>query len=115
MYTLTDTIEIKTTPQAIFNWFQQIENNYLDWHPDHISCKWLKGKSFEIGSVLYAEEYLHGKLHKMKFETTKVVPNEYIEYKNKFPISLVSASGSFALAKEDNYTKFTATLEFRFG
>ncbi|MHA2249391.1 MAG: SRPBCC family protein [Candidatus Kariarchaeaceae archaeon] len=115
MYTLTDTIDIKTSPQAIFNWFQQIEDNYLDWHSDHISCKWLKGNSFEIGSVLYAEEYLHGKIHKMKFETTKVISNEYIEYKNKFPISLISPSGSFTLIEEDNCTKFTATLEFRFG
>ena len=37
-------------------------------HKDHTICKWIIGKPFEKGSVLYAEEYLHDKLHKMKFQ-----------------------------------------------
>ena len=29
---------------------------------------------------MYAEEYLHGKLHKLEFKVTKIVPNRHIEY-----------------------------------
>ncbi len=29
---------------------------------------------------MYAEEYIHGKLHKLKFTITKIVPNRRIEY-----------------------------------
>lgn len=29
---------------------------------------------------MYAEECIHGKLHKLKFKITKIVPNEKIEY-----------------------------------
>ncbi|MGD8725573.1 MAG: hypothetical protein PVG00_16645, partial [Desulfobacterales bacterium] len=39
-----------------------------------------KGKPWAEGSVLYTEEYLHGKLHKLKFKITKIVPNQKIEY-----------------------------------
>ena len=32
-------------------------------------------------SVIYVEEYLHGKLHKLKLRITKIEPNSRIEYK----------------------------------
>ena len=30
--------------------------------------------------MVYAEEYIHGKLHKLKFKITRIVPNRRIEY-----------------------------------
>lgn len=62
---------------------------------------------------MYAEEYIHGKIHKLKFKITKIVPNKKIEYspvsrfmrkffpKNEFVIepkgesSLFIASGTY--------------------
>ncbi|MFX0113135.1 MAG: SRPBCC family protein [Candidatus Hodarchaeota archaeon] len=64
MTTLTDSIEIKATPKKVFDWFMHFAENYKAWHPEHGECRWLKGKAFEAGSILYSEEYLHGKLHK---------------------------------------------------
>ena len=80
---ITDSIEIKTTPEEIFNCLTGIidDESYRVWHKDdHVSLRWLKGQPWAEGSVMYAEEYLHGKLHKLKFEVTKIVPNERIEY-----------------------------------
>ncbi len=51
------------------------------WHKeDHVTFRFIKGKPWSVGSVIYAEEYIHGKLHKLKFTVTKVVPNKEIEY-----------------------------------
>ncbi len=80
---LTDSIEIRTTPEKIFEFFRGIvdDESYRAWHPDdHVSFRWLKGGPWEKGSVGCAEEYLHGKLHKGKFLVTDVVPNRRIVY-----------------------------------
>ena len=70
MITLTDSIEIKATPEKIFNGLIKVfssEKYFKTWHQDHVKCYWIKGEPFEEGSILYVEEYLHGKIHKMKF------------------------------------------------
>ena len=80
---VTDSIEIKTTPEKIFAFLTRIvdDDSYRAWHQkDHLSFRWLKGKPWTEGAVLCAEEYLHGKLHKLKFKITKIVPNQRIEY-----------------------------------
>ncbi len=114
MITLTDLIEIKTTPEKIFDWFVHFEENFKAWHPDHVECRWLKGEPFEEGSILYVEEYLHGKLHKMKFLGTKIEPNKKIEYKLLFPTSIICPKGSFIIEPKGESCIFTATLSFRF-
>ena len=79
---LTDSIVISTTPEKIFGFFLQIvdDASYQAWHPeDHVAFRWIKGAPWQQGSVAYAEEYIHGKLHKFKFLIKKVVPNRKIE------------------------------------
>ena len=80
---LTDSIEIKTTPQQIFNFITGIvdDDSYRAWHgEDHVRFEWINGEPWVEGSVIYAEEYIHGKLHKLKFEIIKIVPSKRIEY-----------------------------------
>lgn len=81
MIILRDTIEIKASPEQIFVWLAHFKENYLAWHPDHVECRYLKGDPPEEGSIIYCEEYLHGKLHKFKFEITKFEPNSRIDFK----------------------------------
>ena len=88
---------------------------FRKWHKDHVKLQWLKGKPFEEGSILYVEEYLHGKLHKMKFLSTKLEPNRKIEYNLLFPMSMVCYGGSFIIKPKGKSCIFTATLSFRFG
>ena len=80
---LTDSIEIKTTPEKVFDFFFHLvdDETYRAWHPDdHVALRWIKGHPWEEGSVVYAEEYIHGKLHKLKSVITKLIPNRLIEY-----------------------------------
>lgn len=118
MTTLKDSIEIRTTPEIAFNGLIKVfssQEYFKKWHKDHVKCCWIKGQPFEVGSVLYCEEYLHGDLHKMKFIGTKNEQNRKIEYKLLFPTSIICPKGSFIIKSKERSCIFTATLSFRFG
>lgn len=79
---LADSIEIHATPERIFGFFLQIvdDASYRAWHPeDHVAFRWIRGEPWQEGSAAYAEEYIHGKLHKFNFLVNKVVANREIE------------------------------------
>lgn len=116
MIALTDSIKINATSEKIFSALLKIfsnEENYRMWHRDHVTCRWLKGIPFEKGSVLYAEEYLHGKLYKLKFISTNLVRNNKFEYRLLFPASLICPKGSFIIEQEKENCIFTANLYYR--
>jgi len=115
MQKLTDSIEIKTTPENIFQWFINIEKNYKSWHPDHISWDWEDGELFQIGSKAIVKEYIHGKVHSLKSIITNIKKNELIEYNFLFPTSIIVKRGSFIFSNTNSSCIFTATLTFRFG
>lgn len=114
MITIKDSTEIKTNPDKIFNWLKNLEKHYKEWHPDHI--KWINetGGLYK-GDVVYYEEYLHGKLHKIKSKIIKIEENKKIEFKNLFPMSILSPKGSFIIDDRGKSCIFTATLSIRFG
>lgn len=111
---LKDSIIIDRTANEVFDWLMNFVENYQSWHPDHIFAKWLKGKDFEIGSILYTEERIGNTLEKLKFKTTKLIPNRLIEYKLMFPESMICSGGSFQIEPKNGSVVFTATLSFRF-
>jgi len=89
---------------------------YQAWHPDHVDVRWIKGQPLQEGSIVYAEEYLHGQLHKLKFLITKVVPNKEIEYRALFPLSLFAPGNAFIIEpKGKSSSVFTATGRLRAG
>jgi hypothetical protein len=80
MISLRDSIEIEATPEQLFDWLERMPDEYRSWHPDHVSCRVLKGSMLEVGSEIECEEYLHGKLHSMRFRMTKVIPGRRLEF-----------------------------------
>jgi len=116
MKKLVDSIEIYASAEDIFNGIIKVlstEEGYRMWSTDHVSCKWVKGKPFEKESVLYIEEYLHGKLHKMKFAHMNVVRNKSLEYKLRFPMSVICPQGSLRIIQNEESCTFEAMLAFR--
>ncbi len=111
---LTDSVEIKAASEKILDFLTHLDKNYTAWHPDHVACYWIEGESMKKGSVLCAEEYLHGKLHKMKFRISKSEPT-VLEYDILFPVSLICPKGSFLIEPRGGTCLFTATLSFRPG
>jgi len=41
MITLRDSVEIRTTPEKVFEWFMHFDENYVSWHPDHVKRSWV--------------------------------------------------------------------------
>ncbi len=115
MKSLQDSIEINAPADKVFRWFANLELNYKDWHPDHRDARWIGEKSMKPGALFYAEECLHGELHKIKFRLKCVEQNKFIEFKNLFPLSLISPKGSFEFESKGPTTLFTASLSFRMG
>ena len=110
-----DSIELKVPPEVVFDWLMNFVENYQSWHPAHVKCNWIKGKSFEVGSILYAEEFLGNKLHKLKFKITSIKKNEGFKYQILFPASIFIPAGEFAIESTNMGSRFTAILYYRFG
>jgi len=118
MISIKDSIEIKAPPEKVFNWLINIRTgrDYQTWHPDHVDWQWIKGKPFQEGSVALFEEYLHGRMHRLKFKCTRVIPNRLIEYKPSFPMSILMSRGQFAMEPRGAEScSFTAAINFREG
>ena len=68
-YIIKSSVEIKTTPEVVWDFFYKIEANYKNWHPkDHNYFRWTKGKPLEVGSEIDSEEIMDG--HKVKIKGT---------------------------------------------
>ncbi len=118
MLVLTDSTEIRASPERVFRWFKGLKGkaDYQSWHPDHVDVSWTKGEPFEEGSVARFKEYLHGQLYTFTFLCTRVVPDRTIEYKPLFPWSVVMSRGSFVFEpKGEDSCTFTATITLRLG
>ena len=115
---LTDSIEISTIPEKIFGFFLQIvdDASYQAWHPDHVAFRLIRGEPCRQGSVVCAEEYIHGKLHKLKFLIKEVVPNRKIEF---VPASrllrIYFPRNTFLIETRDGSCVFTASCVVRVG
>ena len=116
---IKDSIEIGAPPESVFEFLLNIndDESYRNWHSkDHISLRWLKGKPWEIGSVVYAKEYIHGVKHTFKFVTTKMIPNQLIEYIPKFWLyRIFIPKNSFNIEPTSTGCIFTAEGTYRIG
>ena len=115
---IIERITINCTPDKVYDtllFFFRNSENYKLWHNDHISCYWKKGKDFSPGSILIAEEYLHGTPHRLGFRIINCNPNSILEYKMLFPFSIICSGGLFKIISKGKETELIAQLSFRFG
>lgn len=116
---LTDSVEIGVPPEKVFAFLLGIidSESYRQWHPkDHVRFRWIKGAPFEVGSVAYSEEYLHGQLHKAKFLVSRVVPNREIVYTPVSRLLRIFFPGNrFRVEPAGNGCIFTAEVHLRIG
>jgi len=113
---IKDSIEIKTTPEKIWEFFTHLDENYKAWHPeDHILFRWTGGKPLEVGSTFYAEQRVKGKATKFKGTFIEIIPNRKIVFKCAFPVSLVSPKFEWLIEPKGPNCVFTAVTYMRFG
>jgi uncharacterized protein YndB with AHSA1/START domain len=111
---LKDSIEIKTSPEKVWDFFYNLEKNYRKWHlKDHVLFKWTKGKPMETGSEWYGEEYLGGELKKAKGTIGEVVPYRKIVFEYAFPLSIASPGFEWLIEPKGSNSVFTAVSYIR--
>ncbi len=112
---LSHSIEIKTTPEKIWNFLINPEN-YTIWHPqDHIKVIWTEGKPFEVGSKFYSEQRVFGKVKKYNAKIREIIPNRKVIFTFKFPISIFSPQIEWRIEPKGSTTVFTAISYMRAG
>jgi uncharacterized protein YndB with AHSA1/START domain len=113
---LKDSIEIKTTPEKIWDFFANLDKNYTTWHPDdHIVFKWVEGNPLQEGSKFYAEQLVMGKAKQYNGTISEIIPYRKIVVNFAFPISLVSPKIEWLLEPKNSTTVFSAITYMRFG
>jgi hypothetical protein len=107
MITLRDTIEIRTSPEEVFNFFVHFKENFMAWHPDHVRCWYLEDGPLAEGSTFFVQEYLHKKVMTLEFHVTKLVPHSQTEYRIP-PL----VKGAFTIEERGSKVLFTAEIDF---
>lgn len=116
---LKDTIKVNAPPEAVFRFLTGMidTNSYKKWHPkDHISLEWISGEPWQTGSIVKAQELLHGKPHTLKFTVTRIIPDRLIEYapSNRL-MRFYFPRNQFLIEPDDKGSIFTATGVLKVG
>ncbi len=113
---LREQTEVYASPAEIFRFFENMEQNYRYWHPDHITFKWTRGNELKAGSEFYFEEYINGKLMKKRVRFTRIEQDRLIEFEPTWWLMrLFMPRLSFRTEPQENFTLFTAEIVIRTG
>jgi len=112
--TLRSSVEIYAPPERVWRFLLQLADRYGEWHPDHVSARWL-GRPNEVGSVLEAVERIAGHEEKLRFELDSLEPPHRYSYRLRGPISALLPRGDFQVDPLDGGSRFVATIQVRLG
>jgi len=68
---LKEITDVEAPPGEVYRFFEEMEENYERWHPDHITFNWTEGAGLEQGAEAYFEERIGGKLQKKDGEVRR--------------------------------------------
>ncbi len=105
MIELRDTVAIEAGPREVWGWLEALPDHYRQWHPDHLSAAWVRGRAVAPGTVMEAVEVLHGRRHRLRLTYVEVEPGRRVRYR-LFP----GLGGEFCVAGTDGGSTFTAVL-----
>ena len=113
--TLVHEVDIKTSPDKIWDFLIHIEKNYSVWHPnDHILFKWTNGAPFDTGATFYAEQYMIGEKIKYKGKITESIQGEKITMKFSFPLSLITEKIEMIIENQGTHSTFKHITYMKF-
>ncbi len=97
MIQLVDRCTIPAPPERIWHWFENLEENYLRWHPAHLDFKAIRGSPIKEGSICFFDTHIDGFRLRMRTRVVKAVPMSYLRHVGLFPTSLTNTGGSFEI------------------
>ena len=113
---LAECVVIAAKPEAIYRFFDDMEQNYLRWHPDHVLFRWVSGRGVGGGNAFHFDERINGKLLKKTVVFTHVVPNRHIEFApTLWLLRLFLPRMIFRIEEQTTACLFTAEIHLRIG
>lgn len=109
-------VAISARPEDVFDFFSRMEENYLRWHPGHISFRWEGEGGLREGVVFSFEERIAGKRLSKRVRFTRIEPGRLIAFAPVNPLMrLVLPRISFAIAPDRAGIRVTQTIPVRTG
>lgn len=109
MIELRDTVAVEAPPEAVWRWLEHLPDHYLEWHPDHVGARWVRGDAFAPGAVLEVREMLHGRPHRLRMVAKEVRPGRRVRYR-----VAPGLGGELAVDARDGGAEFTAVITIGF-
>lgn len=115
MISMVDTAHVAAPPEHVWDFFANLETHYLDWHPEHIAWRNLKGRMTDAGAAAFGDEYVGWLRLAGRWFTEETTPPRFLRYRLGLPFSLVRAGGSFRLEPtSDGGCDVTAETDLRY-
>lgn len=113
---LEDRILINAPASRVFAFFDNMERNYTDWHPDHVCFEWRKGHGVAVGNTFYFEEKIGGQHMKKQVVFTTVERDRRMDFApvNRL-IRLIMPRLTFETRPVPEGTEFVAQIVLRVG
>ena len=113
---LEETTAVETPPEELYRFFEEMEDNYERWHPDHIAFRWTEKSGLQQGAEAYFEERIAGKVQKKTVRFVAVTPNRYIEFKpTSLLVGLLMPQISFRIDARSDGCELTQRIKVRTG
>lgn len=107
MITLKASVLINASPEKVFQFFNNLRENYPTMHPDHVECTCDEG-SLKEDAVIHVKEIINGRERKYRLHLM-TVKQDIIEY--DFPFG---AGGAFIITGKDGKTSLTEEIRIGF-
>lgn len=113
---LEEITRVNASPEKVYHFFETMDVNYQQWHPDHIVFRWSSGVGLEQGSIASFEERIAGTRQKKTVQFTEVIPNRYIEFKpTSLLVGILMPSISFKIDPHESGCDLTQRIKVRTG
>lgn len=113
---LESSTEIEALPEEVFQFFEEIEERYLAWHPDHMTFEWVRGTELAEGNEAYFEERIGGDLQRRTIRYTTVEAPRSIEFTPTGRLTrLIIPKISFTIEPSNGGCRVTQRIRVRTG
>jgi Polyketide cyclase / dehydrase and lipid transport len=113
---LEEITDIEAPSEEVYRFFEEMEDNYERWHPDHITFRWTEGEGLQQGAEAYFEERIAGKVQKKTVSFVEVTPDRYMEFKpTSLLVGLLMPQISFTIDPRSDGCEFTQRIKVRTG
>lgn len=83
--------------EEVWDFFADLDERYVDWHPDHRTWRTLSGPPVTQGAIVFIDEWI-GRLHLTgRARLSEVQRGRFLRWDMLFPYSLAGVGGWFAL------------------